>query len=255
MSRNLIILIIIFAVLIGLAMFVLIPDRGNDDATTEGAGEVDPNVSAQQTADAAAGLAPGGEAAANGRTSEVVFVDGRQVTLNYEADRRFDTETERNGFSPRPDDSGDSGNPQPDTPQPEATVVIDQNVPTATPLPPQPENPGTSRSGDPIIFTQYTVAGGETMFSLSQRTDFNTSIGLMALYGIDTTDFTQGNVLNIPIVNPGYCVNARVAHLILEGENVFRIAERYGVTQEAIRAANGLDAAYSIKTNEVLCIP
>ena len=93
------------------------------------------------------------------------------------------------------------------------------------------------------------------MYSLSIRTDFDTSIGLMALYGIDTSDFVAGNVINLPIVNPNYCSGARAVHLILEGETVFRIADKYSTTIEAIAAANGLGADYRIRTNDVLCIP
>lgn len=48
---------------------------------------------------------------------------------------------------------------------------------------------------------------------------------------------------------------AGVTHVVQRGENVFRLAQRYGVTKEAIAAANGLDAAYSIKAGQTLTIP
>ena len=244
MSRNLIILIIIFAVLIGLAMFVLIPGRGDDTATEEG---VDAAAAAQTATDQAAAA----QAETAGKVSEDRQVEGQTVTVNYVADKLFVTESEQNGFAQRPVDEQ-----QTQTEEPAATVVVEQTSPTATPVPQQVQvSGGITRTGDPIIFRQYTVAAGDTMYSLSVRTDFDTSIGLMALYGIDTSDIVNGNLINLPIVNPNYCGGARATHLILEGETVFRIADKYGTSMDVIAAANGLGADYRIRTNDVLCIP
>ena len=245
MSRNLIILIIIFAVLIGLAMFVLIPGRGDDDATTE---SVDPEVALQQTAAAEAAALQ--QPATEGRVQEQRVIAGQVVSLNYVAANLFQTQTERGGTVP-------VVQPTTEVTQPEPTTAPDQSVvPTLTPIPSAPQLGGSVlASGDAIIFRQYTVGASDTMYSLSIRTDFDTSIGLMALYGIDTSDFVAGNVINLPIVNPNYCSGARAVHLILEGETVFRIADKYSTTIEAIAAANGLGADYRIRTNDVLCIP
>ena len=77
----------------------------------------------------------------------------------------------------------------------------------------------------------------------------------MAENGIDHRDMVAGTVLQLPIVNPAYCSGYRDYHLVVEGDNVFRIAERYATSKETIQQANGLPADYMIKTNDVLCIP
>jgi LysM repeat protein len=49
--------------------------------------------------------------------------------------------------------------------------------------------------------------------------------------------------------------SAPVYHTVQAGENLFRIAQRYGTTVEAIMAANGITDARSLRVGQVLLIP
>lgn len=46
-----------------------------------------------------------------------------------------------------------------------------------------------------------------------------------------------------------------VRHTVQYGDTAFNLSKRYGVTKEAIQAANGLDAAYTIRIGQDLIIP
>ena len=112
--------------------------------------------------------------------------------------------------------------------------------PTPTPVPPQ------------VIFTPNVVQQGDSLYRITQKQ--NTSIDLMALYGIDSTDLIAGSTLNLPIANPAYCPGM-TPHVVRDQQTVFSIARIYGTSSQAIAAANNLDASYTIKTTQVLCIP
>jgi LysM repeat protein len=126
------------------------------------------------------------------------------------------------------------------------TAII---VPTATPspIPPTP-TPVPSQ----VIFTTYVVQSGDSLYSITQVQ--NTSIDLMALYGIDSTDLVAGSTLNLPIANPAYCPGM-IPHVVRDQQTVYSIARIYGSSPQAIAAANNLDANFTIKTTQVLCIP
>jgi LysM repeat protein len=59
-----------------------------------------------------------------------------------------------------------------------------------------------------------------------------------------------------PAVRPGtYPAPATRTHVVELGDNVYRLALRYGVTVEQIARANNLDERYSIRRGQVLVIP
>lgn len=151
---------------------------------------------------------------------------------------------------------------QPVVEQPAPTAEVVQPVePTAVPTTapavdanPQPAAPvGQANTAvDQYIFINYTVTADDTLFRITQN--YNTSIELMARYGISSDDMVNGNVISLPIANPDYCP-AMQPYVVREKETAFSIAHRFGVELEALRSANYLDANYIIKTSQVLCIP
>ncbi|HSH02560.1 MAG TPA: LysM peptidoglycan-binding domain-containing protein, partial [Anaerolineae bacterium] len=128
------------------------------------------------------------------------------------------------------------------TPWPTATPWVQQAAPTAI--------PPVSSGG--VQFINHTVVAGDTLFSISQR--YGTTIELMAEYNIAANDLVPGQILRIPTSGGGNC-GANTSHIVSPGDNVFRIALRYGTTSAAIQQLNGLNANYLIKVNQVLCIP
>lgn len=125
-----------------------------------------------------------------------------------------------------------------------ATAIITPTI-MPSPIPPTPVPPD-------VIFTPYVVQPGDSLYRITQIQ--NTSIDLMALYGIASVDLVAGNTLNLPIANPAYCPGMR-PHVVRDQQTVFSIGRIYGSSPQAIAAVNNLDANYTIKTTQVLCIP
>jgi LysM repeat protein len=112
--------------------------------------------------------------------------------------------------------------------------------PTSTPLPPS------------VVVINYTVVPGDSLYRITQK--HNTSIDLMASYGIAAADMIAGNSLLLPVANQAFCPGSR-PHVVRDQQTVSEIARAYNTTPQAIAAANGLDASYSVKTTQVLCVP
>lgn len=135
--------------------------------------------------------------------------------------------------------SAETQAPSADTPAQQADS-LPPPPPTATPTPPE------------IILISYLVAPGDTLYRLTQ--EHNTSIELMASYNIAAADLTAGATVLLPVANPNFCPGAR-PHVVRDQQTVSQIARLYGTTPQAIGGTNGLDANYSVKTSQVVCVP
>jgi len=245
---------LILAGLLSLAFyagFIALRGRGGGAAT-----DLTPE---QLTAQAAQAIVQAGEAGQVDAGEPVLipdsrFVDNTTVTMNVRADLQMVTNSEQAAFAqipseaPTQDTSGQAAGDG-STDQAREDGQQAQEAPTNTPV---PDAVVTTRPAM-IITTAYVVADGDSLYRISLRKD--TSIALMAQYNIDAANIVVGATIQLPIVNPEYCSGYRDYHLVLEGDNVFRIADTFGTTREAIRDANQLDENYTIKTNNVLCIP
>jgi LysM repeat protein len=149
--------------------------------------------------------------------------------------------------------------PLPPTPIPPTEPAIEaqqlqpspEPAPTQTPVVPTPAPVQQTGSGT-FSFTSHTVQQGDTLYGLARR--YNTSITAMAEHKISSASLVPGAVLQIPVANLASCPSGR-AHVVEEGENVFRLAIKYNTTKEQIRAINNLNANYLIKAGGVLCLP
>ena len=126
------------------------------------------------------------------------------------------------------------------SPDVQPTLIPTPFPPTTIPL--QPE----------VIFVGYLVQPGDSLYRITQKQ--NTSIDLMALYGISSENIIAGNTLSLPVANPAFCPGL-IPYVVRDHETVSSIAQRYGTSPEAIASVNNLDANYSIKTTQVICIP
>lgn len=134
-------------------------------------------------------------------------------------------------------------------PEPEPTetleiIVEPEQQPTAAP-------PVAAAAGDSVIFIDYVVQPGDTLYSIADKQ--TTSIELMAVHGISAEDLNPGTTLRLPVGNPSFCSGA-TTYVVRPGDTVFSIARRYNTTTQAIQSANGLDANFRINVAQVLCI-
>lgn len=137
------------------------------------------------------------------------------------------------------------------TPPPAATNV--EVVPTFTPAPTvQPTQAPAAASVEPVVLSSYIVQQGDTMYRIT--TQLATSIALMAEYGIAQDHLVPGETLSIPIGNPAFCPGRR-PYAIGEGETIFRISQLYNTTKEELQRINNLDANYSIRAGQIICVP
>lgn len=104
-----------------------------------------------------------------------------------------------------------------------------------------------------IIFIDYLVQQGDTLYSISQRID--TSIVLMAENGLSQTSLNPGQTIRLPIGNPDFCAGRGRPYAIGEGDTAFNLGQRFNTTAANLQAINGLDANYTIKIADIICVP
>ena len=132
------------------------------------------------------------------------------------------------------------------TPQEQVVQETPTEVPPATAVPPNPVV-------EKIIYTNYLVAQGDTLYSIAQRMD--TSIALMAERDISQSSISPGQTIQLPIGNPAFCDGRGRPYAIGEGDTVFNIGQRFNTTPEDLQTRNGLDDNYSIKVADIICVP
>lgn len=144
------------------------------------------------------------------------------------------------------------------TPLPEAgTGALQPTLPPLVPtavlptLPPPTAVPPPAV--DPVIFIDYTVQPGDTLYRIGLRRD--TSIPLMARFGISAYKLVVGKVIRLPIGNPAYCTVGYVPYAITDHETAAGIARDFGTTVDVLRQVNRLDANATIYTGSVICVP
>lgn len=102
----------------------------------------------------------------------------------------------------------------------------------------------------------HVVAWGDTLFSIARRHGTTVDAIRAANELPDATRIYAGQRLTIP-TSPAPTVpsDADATHVVQPGENVFRIAQRYGTTVQALVEINGLHNAAQIVAGQELIIP
>jgi LysM repeat protein len=131
-------------------------------------------------------------------------------------------------------------------------------VPTAT-----PEPVATSASSTVTTSSEgssYVVRWGDTLSSIAQR--FGTTVDdIKAINGMTSDFIIVGQELIIPggVDVPSDVVTSPAGdsgvHIVQPGENLFRIALRYGITVDAIAQANHIVNPWFIYVGQELTIP
>ena len=178
----------------------------------------------------------------------VVNVGGQPIALQVDPNSRPTIiDTQVNDDSPRPEEVPDQQVQEATaTPIPEAVVEQPTAVPQATAVP-------VNTTANKIIFQNYQVQQGDTLYSISQS--FVTSIALMAENSISQASLVPGQTISLPVGNPEYCNGRGRPYAIGEGDTVLNISQRYDTTVENLQALNNLDANYSIRIADIICVP
>jgi LysM repeat protein len=132
----------------------------------------------------------------------------------------------------------------PAEPEPEPEPVVEA---PAEPAPPAPA------SVDSIIFIDYHVQPGDTLYSIS-RNRIDTNISLMSRYSISAKSLVVNDIIRLPIGNPDYCTSRR-PYAVREGDTAFSIARRFNISLDDLRAVNNLDANATIYVATIICLP
>ena len=164
--------------------------------------------------------------------------------------------------------AGVSGAPSP-TPTLKATTIATQ--PTATPTSsalselvaeatptPAAATPAPTATPQPTTGTSYTVRWGDTLFSIARR--FGTTVeAIKEANDLSSDLIIVGQKLTIPGATgaPPETVppTGPKVHIVQPGENLFRIALRYGTTVDAIAQANDIVNPWFIYVGQKLIIP
>lgn len=120
------------------------------------------------------------------------------------------------------------------------------------PLAATPVHAEVSSQGNVI----HVVAWGDTMFSIARR--YGTTVdAIQAANSLaDPTHIYAGQRLTIPIADaPAAPAEAGATHTVQAGENLYRIALRYGTTVQALSDLNGIYNPDQVVAGQTLIIP
>lgn len=152
-----------------------------------------------------------------------------------------------------PPDSGTGGQPSLSS-LATSTPAILPTAPPATPLPPQPTATFTPiPQASCILFTNYQVQAGDTLYSISRR--FVTSITLMARHGISSTSLVPGAVIPVPVGDPACCGGGWRPYVVEEGDTWSGIAANSGITTDLLLQNNGRAPGETLYLASVVCTP
>ncbi|MGI5877284.1 MAG: LysM peptidoglycan-binding domain-containing protein, partial [Christensenellales bacterium] len=102
----------------------------------------------------------------------------------------------------------------------------------------------------------YTIRAGDTLYAIARQ--FNVSLDdlLEANPGIEPFQLQVGQVICIPVATPPVaCPEGYTQHTVVAGDTFFALAQRYGVTVDALRAANPNVNPNALLIGQTLCIP
>jgi LysM repeat protein len=126
--------------------------------------------------------------------------------------------------------------------------------PSPTPLPPVlPTVPVGPSCANAIIFVDYVVQPGDTLYSISNR--YVTSIALMARFGISSVNIVAGNTIRVPVGDPACCPAGFRPYVVMRGDTMFGIAQKCGTTITVLQQANNMGSSTSILETQILCVP
>ncbi len=110
----------------------------------------------------------------------------------------------------------------------------------------------------------YTVQSGDNLYRIALKLG-TTVAAIQAANGMTTTTVRVGQVLAIPgasgssspapTATPAAVASVPGTYTVQSGDNLYRIALKFGTTVAAIQAANGMSSTTTVRVGQVLTIP
>ncbi|KNZ69794.1 peptidoglycan-binding lysin domain-containing protein [Thermincola ferriacetica] len=102
----------------------------------------------------------------------------------------------------------------------------------------------------------YTIKPGDTFYSIARRYNISLDDLLAANPGVDPDRLLVGQVICIPVaVPPTECPDGTRPYKIRRGDTFYSIAVRFGISLDALLAANpGVDPD-ALRVGEQICVP
>ena len=174
--------------------------------------------------------------------------EGAVVDETAPADTQSETVTESVPAPAEAAPQSDQPEAEPEAASVEATPVLPPSGPSSSPAaaPPTVPNPSVTRPSHGV--GKYTVAKGDTMFSIAKKAEL--SLGLLSAVNniSDPAAVKAGQTLYIP-AQPGS------VHVAARGDTVQSIAEKYKLKPDAIREANRLEKDGKLDSGQLVLIP
>jgi LysM repeat protein len=134
----------------------------------------------------------------------------------------------------------------------EPTPVV---VPTLPPDPTPVVVPTLVASPTPkycIKFVDYQVQPGDTLYSISNK--YNTTIALMARFGVDATDIVPGTTVSLAVADEACCPGNQ-PYVVREGDTLSSIAVKCSTTVNNLKQINGFGDVFRLDETSVICVP
>jgi peptidoglycan-N-acetylglucosamine deacetylase len=150
--------------------------------------------------------------------------------------------------------------------EPGGLVTIEPTQSLITPTPVVSTTPGTTTGGTGTCPATYTVQQGDNLFRIAMKFGIDWH-DLAAANGITNPESLQvGQVLTIPGcqgqgsgtgtgTGTGTPSGSEETYVVQAGDNLFRIALKYGITWQELAAYNNITDPTSIYPGQVLKIP
>ncbi len=120
-------------------------------------------------------------------------------------------------------------------------------IPMVAPPPPPTRCPENTRP--------YRIQAGDTFFRLAKSFGTTVEAIMAANPGVDPERLQIGQIICIPRRMPARCPMGTRPYTVQAGDTFYSLAQRFGTTVEAIRAANpGVDPD-RLMIGQVICIP